>query len=128
VVKEVIDKDKKVIKTMESSVVKEVPVSAENLQVIREGMRQAVTSPDGSSYVLGSLPVAVASKTGTAQTGKKTSDNKDYLDSWVGVFAPYDDPQIVLVAMVEGVAEGQVAALPIAREVLEWYFSQEGNF
>jgi penicillin-binding protein 2 len=124
VVKEVVDKDKKVIKTMEPVVLKEIPVTKENLQVIREGMRQGVTSPDGSSYVLSSLPVSVAAKTGTAQTGRKTSDNKDYLDSWIGAFAPYDDPQIVLVAVVEGVKEGQVAALPIAKSVLEWYFSQ----
>lgn len=124
VVKEVIDKDKKVIKTMDSNILKEIPATAENLQVVREGMRQGVSSPNGSSYVLNSLPVAVAAKTGTAQTGRKTSDNKDYLDSWVGVFAPYDDPQIVLVAVVEGVKEGQVAALPIASSVLEWYFSQ----
>ncbi|TFG35628.1 MAG: hypothetical protein E4H47_01040 [Parcubacteria group bacterium] len=124
VVKEVVDKDKKVIKTMESNILKEIPVTAENLQVIREGMRQGVTSPNGSSFVLNSLPVSVAAKTGTAQTGRKTSDNKDYLDSWIGVFAPYDDPQIVLVGVVEGVKEGQVAALPIASSVLEWYFSQ----
>jgi penicillin-binding protein 2 len=124
IVKEIVDKEKKPIKTIEPKILKELPVKEENLQVVREGMRQGVSSPDGSSYVLSSLPVPVAAKTGTAQTGKKTSDNKDYLDSWVGVFAPYDDPRIVLVAVVEGVREGQVAALPIAKEVLEWYFSR----
>jgi len=124
IVKEIVDKEKKTIKTMESKILKEIPVKEENLEVVREGMRQGVSSPDGSSYVLSSLPVPVAAKTGTAQTGKKTWDNKDYLDSWVGVFAPYDDPQIVLVAVVEGVREGNVAALPIAKEVLEWYFSR----
>lgn len=124
VVKEIIDKEKKVVKTLEPIVVKDIPVSAENLDVIRQGMRLGVTSPDGSSYSLSSLPVSAAAKTGTAQTGKKTYDNRDYLDSWIGVFAPYEDPEIVIVAVVEGVEEGQVAAIPIAREVLEWYFSQ----
>ena len=127
VVKEVIDKDKKTVKTMEPIVLKEIPVSSENLQVVREGMRQGVTSPAGSSFVLSSLPVSVAAKTGTAQTGRKTSDNRDYLDSWIGAFAPYDDPQIVVVAVVEGVEEGQIAALPIASSILEWYFSQEDS-
>jgi len=122
IVKEIVDKEKKPIKTMEAKILKEIPVKEENLEVVREGMKQGVSSPDGSSYVLSSLPVPVAAKTGTAQTGKKTWDNKDYLDSWVGVFAPYDNPQIVLVAVVEGVREGNVAALPIAKEVLEWYF------
>jgi len=85
-------------------------------------MRRAVTgedSPHASSILLNSLPVAVAAKTGTAQTPKA-----GYYHNWVTVFAPYDDPQIVLTIMIENVKEAQVAALPVAREVLEWYFSK----
>ena len=125
VAKQVVDKERNVVSQTEPKVVKELPVSVENLEVIREGMRQGVSSPDGSSFVLNSLPVEAAAKTGTAQTGKKDKyDNKDFLDSWVGVFAPYENPEIVLVVVVEGVKEGQVAALPVAKEVLDWYFSR----
>jgi len=84
-------------------------------------MRQAVTgfqSPHASAVVLSSLPVKAAAKTGTAELGN------DFYHNWVTVFAPYDNPQIVLTIMIEKVKGGQVAALPVAQEVLNWYFSR----
>ncbi|MFH1423846.1 MAG: penicillin-binding protein 2 [Candidatus Nealsonbacteria bacterium] len=91
-------------------------ISPENLQIVREGMRDGVIY--GSSALLNSLPVQAASKTGTAQTWQ----NEVY-HNWVTVFAPYDDPQIVLSIVVENVKGMQVASLPVAQEVLNWYFS-----
>jgi len=41
----------------------------------------------------------------------------------VTVFAPYDNPQIVLTVMIENVPGVQAAALPVAKEVLNWYFA-----
>jgi cell division protein FtsI/penicillin-binding protein 2 len=83
-------------------------------------MRQAVTgqnSPHASAVILNSLPVPVAAKTGTAQV-------KGGFHNWVTVFAPYENPQIVLTVMIEDVKELQAVALPVAKEVLEWYFSK----
>ncbi|HDZ54532.1 hypothetical protein LCGC14_0102540 [marine sediment metagenome] len=91
-------------------------ISSENLEIVREGMREAVTY--GSSVILNALPVKVAAKTGTAET-----DKEGYYHNWVTVFAPYEDPQIVLTIMVENVQEGMVVALPVAREILKWYFT-----
>ncbi|PIP22156.1 MAG: hypothetical protein COX38_02125 [Candidatus Nealsonbacteria bacterium CG23_combo_of_CG06-09_8_20_14_all_39_25] len=42
--------------------------------------------------------------------------------NWVTVFAPYEDPEIVLTVMIENVKGEQTAALPVAKEVLDWYF------
>jgi hypothetical protein len=42
-------------------------------------------------------------------------------------FAPYDDPQIVLLVMAEEVREGTVAVLPVAKEVLGWYFEPKNE-
>ena len=92
-------------------------LNPENLEVVREGMRQAVT--EGSSRSLLSLPVKAAAKTGTAQI-----TNKDYLHHWVTVFAPYEDPEIVLTVMIEDVKGLQSATLPVAREILNWYFKK----
>ena len=97
-------------------------ISPENLKVVREGMRQGVSgenSPFASSITLNSLPVAVAAKTGTAQTSKE-----NYYHTWIAVFAPYDDPQIVLTIMIEDVYNLQAAVLPVAKEVLNWYFTR----
>ncbi len=76
----------------------------------------------GSSVLLNSLPVPAAAKTGTAQIQKK-----GYAHSWVTVFAPYNDPQIVLTVVVEEVEENRTSALPVAKGVLEWYFNQSQN-
>jgi len=92
-------------------------IAPENLQVIREGMREAVTY--GSSVLLSSLPVKAAAKTGTAQTWQE-----DVYHNWLTVFAPYENPEIVLTIVIENVRGMQVATLPIAQEVLTWYFSQ----
>jgi len=124
VVQKIVDKEKKLIENFEPKIIREIPVETENFQVVREGMRQAVTQGSAIGWLDG-LPVPVAAKTGTAQTGKKDlRDKKEYLDNWITVFAPYDDPQIVLTVMIKDVKEDQVVTLPVAKGVLEWYFSK----
>lgn len=103
----------------EPKIVRENFIDSENLQIVREGMRQAVTYGSAANW-LNALPVAAAAKTGTAQTPKA-----GYFHNWVTVFAPYDDPQIVLTVMVENVKGMQAAVLPIARNILSWYFNNQ---
>lgn len=113
-----------VLQEMHPQIIRQNFISPENLQVVREGMRQAVTgenSPLASAVVLNSLPVEVAAKTGTAELGK------DYYNNWITVFAPYDNPQIVLTLMVESVKGVQAAVLPLAKSILEWYFSSRSG-
>lgn len=85
------------------------------LDVVREGMRQTVT--EGSARSLNQLPVAVAGKTGTAQFG---SDKKTH--AWFISFAPYDNPEIAMMVLVEGGGEGSSTAVPVTKDVLDWYF------
>jgi len=121
VVQKIIDSEKNVVQELKPQIIRENFIDPANLQIVREGMRQAVTgvnSPQASSIVLNSLPVSAAAKTGTAELGG------DRYHNWVTVFAPYDDPQIVLTIMLENVKGVQAAALPVARAVLEWYFSK----
>ncbi len=120
VVKKIIDSEKKVVKEIESEPIRKNFFSQSTIEVVREGMRNAVTgegAPLASSVTLNSLPVAVAAKTGTAETSLI-----DHYHNWVSVFAPYDNPQIVLTVMIENVPGVQAAALPVAKEVLNWYF------
>ncbi|MDP2864576.1 MAG: penicillin-binding protein 2 [bacterium] len=111
----------KIVKEMRPEIIRENFIDPENLQIVREGMREAVTY--GSSVILNSLPVKAASKTGTAELGCDSYGNC-YYHNWVTVFAPYDDPQIVLTIVIEDVKGMQAAALPVAKEVLEWYFTK----
>jgi penicillin-binding protein 2 len=121
IVQKIVDEGKNTVKEFEPVILKENFINPENLKVVREGMRQAVTgenSPKASATLLNSLPVSAAAKTGTAELGG------DYYHNWITVFAPYDDPKIVLTIVIENVKGVKVATLPIAREILEWYFSQ----
>ncbi len=122
-VQKFLDKDKKLVQEVQPQVVQSNVVSPKNIEIVREGMRQTVTAGSATGW-LDHLPVQAAAKTGTAQTGRKTVDGKDYLYSWTVAFAPYDDPEIVLVAMVENIREGQVGTLPVVRDALQWYFSK----
>jgi penicillin-binding protein 2 len=115
IVQKIVDKDKNVIKEFESIIIRQDFIDKKNLEIIREGMRGTVTY--GSAVILNNLPVTAAAKTGTAEIGKK-----DYYHSWMTVFAPYEDPEIVLTLIVEDAFGMHVAVAPTARDVLNWYF------
>jgi len=122
VVKKIIDSDKNTVEEFQPKIVRQSFIDPQNLEVVREGMRQAVTgqnSPQASSTTLNSLPVEAAAKTGTAETPLP-----NHYNNWVSVFAPYDDPQIVLTIVFENVERVQAAALPAAKEILSWYFNE----
>ena len=123
VVKSIVDSKRNVIQDFHPRIKVQDLADAKNIELVREGMRQTVKAGSAAGF-LNNLPVKVAAKTGTAQTGRKTSDGKDYLYSWTVAFAPYDDPEIVLVVVVENIREGQVAALPVVRDALQWYFNK----
>ncbi|MDP3093258.1 MAG: penicillin-binding protein 2 [bacterium] len=109
--------DQKVVKEFLPQTIRELPIDQKNLEIVREGMRDAVIY--GSSAILAGLPVKAAAKTGTAQTPRA-----NYYDNWVTVFAPYDNPEIVLTVLIEDVPGVRAAALPVANETLKWYFTK----
>lgn len=117
-VDKIIDSDKNIIKVSEPRLIRENFISQESLAVIRKGMREAVVS--GSAASLAGLEVKIAGKTGTAQVAGQKNPN-----AWFVGFAPYDNPQMVLVVLVENGGEGSTVAVPIAREILSWYFSNK---
>lgn len=121
-VRQVVDSEKNVIEEIKPVAQRSSIINPDYLQVAREGMREAVTgegAPQASCLTLGDLPVSAAAKTGTAQT----SIDDTFLN-WVTVFAPYEDPQIVITVLVENVKGIQAAALPVAKETLRWYFTE----
>lgn len=77
-----------------------VPVEASALTIVREGMRQGVTSALSSAI---DFPyVGAAAKTGTAQTGNRNQ----YDNSWVEGFFPYDHPKYAFVVVLERGPQG----------------------
>lgn len=73
-----------------------LPISAETLQIVREGMRMGAT--EGTSIGLNDLSfVHVAGKTGTAQLGF----HNEFYNSWAVGFFPYEHPKYVYVVVME---------------------------
>jgi len=98
-------------------------ISPENLALVRQAMRRTVADPKGTAccFMDRDVPVPVAGKTGSAETDP---NNNIPPHSWFVSFAPYDDPQIVTVVLLEKAGEGAEFAVPATRETLQWYFTQ----
>ncbi len=115
-VTQVLNQDGVLIEDIPKKIINQGFIDDSNLLVVRQGMRQAVT--DGSARRLNNLPVQVAAKTGTAQWSSQRSPH-----AWLAGFAPYKDPEIALVVLVEEGGEGSEVSVPIAHDILNWYFS-----
>ncbi|MCX6741051.1 MAG: penicillin-binding transpeptidase domain-containing protein, partial [Candidatus Parcubacteria bacterium] len=118
-VQKVIQADGQIVNQTAPKILSSNLASTGSLEVVREGMRAAVTI--GSARSLSGLPIAVAAKTGTAQVAGASPH------AWFTCFAPYDHPQIVLAVLIENGAEGSTAAAPVAREVLSWWAANRSH-
>lgn len=110
---------KKTDKTIynKAEIIRDNIIDPDILKTVREGMRMTVT--EGTAQLLKDLPVEVAGKTGTAQFG---NDKKAH--GWFVSFAPYENPEIAMVVLVEGQEEDGFNAVPVTNEVYNWYFSR----
>lgn len=109
--------DGKTLDTVQPHVIRTNIAPLQYIKDVQVGMRQGVLS--GSSRAMQSVPVPVAGKTGTAQFGVGS-----HTHAWYTCFAPYDQPTIALAIVIEGGGEGNEIALPVAKDVLTWYFGQ----
>ncbi len=95
----------------------QLPVSAENLAAIRQGLRWVVAGARGTArHIFIGMPVAVAGKTGTAETATEKPD------AWFAAYAPSDAPELTVVVLIENSGQGSGVAAPIARQVFEAYY------
>jgi penicillin-binding protein 2 len=99
---------------------------------VRQGMRLAVTDPEGTldrEISFKDYPIAIAGKTGTAEYCDDVARKQDRCKfglwpthAWTTAFAPYDDPEVAIVAFVYNGGEGGVVAAPIVRKIMDAYF------
>jgi penicillin-binding protein 2 len=134
IVYDIQDGDGKTIRAFAPDVIRQVPVSAENIDLVRQGMRAAVAGPGATARAMVIPGVSVAGKTGTSEffidlnkDGLPDRDREGNLPThaWFTAFAPYEKPEIALVVFIFGGGEGSGAAVPVAREILTYYFSQD---
>ncbi len=102
----------KTIEKREPQPISKDVVSQNVVEIVRHGMRQTVLA--GSAQGLKNSFVEIAGKTGTAQWSSKKPTH-----AWFAGFAPYNDPEIVVVVLVEAGGEGFRASAPVARDIIE---------
>jgi penicillin-binding protein 2 len=125
---EVTDAQGKTIKTLKPEVIRQLPISADALATVREGMRQAVAVGTAS---LGQVPgIEVAGKTGSAEfavwdaNGNLIRDAQGHMPThaWFIAFAPFDKPEVAVVVFLRGAGTGAEMAAPVASNILRFYF------
>lgn len=98
---------------------KHIDVSQQTIDYIRMGM-SATTQEGGTASYFAGLPKLIAGKTGTAEN----SHGRDH--GLFVAYGPVDDPELVVVCIVEQGGFGSVAAGPIVYKAFEEFFQEKG--
>ncbi len=89
----------------------------DELQVVRQGLRDVVGKNYGTASALYDLPYKTSAKTGSAQLANNTKTNAFFLG-----YGPSDDAKIAILILVEDAKEGSLNAVPIGKDVMKWYY------
>ena len=93
--------------------------SESNIKAVLEGMRSVTEEGGTASSVFRNFNIEVGGKTGSAEAGSN-------VNAWFAGFAPFDDPEIAVVVMVENGGHGFYTA-EVAREIIAEYFGMNIN-
>jgi penicillin-binding protein 2 len=125
---QVTDAEGKVVQGLHPEPIRKLPIADSNLELVRQGMLEAVAH---GTAPLAQLPgIAVAGKTGSAEytvfdeQGRLVRDSLGRLPThaWFTAFAPFENPEIAVVVFLEGGGEGSRTAVPVAAKILRYYF------
>jgi len=95
-------------------------INSENLKAVLEGMRSVTSETGGTAYsVFKDFDIEVGGKTGSAQAGDRTH-------GWFLGFAPFNDPEIAVVVVIDNGGHGSYTA-EAAKEVIAQYFGMNAN-
>jgi penicillin-binding protein 2 len=99
------------------------------IKLLKEGLRKVVVDGTAAGIFAG-FPIPSAGKTGTAEYCDNVAQSKNKCSfgnwpahAWYMGYAPYDDPEIAVLAFVYNGNEGSTTSGPIARQVMESYFA-----
>ena len=90
-------------------------------------MRGVTTDTGGTAYsTFRGFNIEVGGKTGSAQTERFDENNKKITNAWFVGFAPFDEPEIAIVVMIENGQSGSEASYP-ARDIIAEYFGMNAS-
>jgi len=131
-VKKIEDSDGKLIQEFFPVVNRNIGIDSEVLKHLKEGLRGVVHEAHGTGHRARLKNVTVSGKTGTAQVvGMKAGeiDPEEEIPysfrdhAWFVAFAPYEKPEVAVSVIIEHGGHGGTTAAPIARKILETYFT-----
>lgn len=108
-------------------------IAPSTIAAVRAGTRMTVTDPSGTLRRVFTeeypLPISVAGKTGTAEYCDDVARKANRCDfgswpthSWTMAYAPFEDPEIIVLAFAYNGGEGASVAGPIVARVVKAYF------
>jgi penicillin-binding protein 2 len=130
VVGSIVDSSGELLRQVAPEVISRAPVDPTYLQAIREGMRQSVADGLNVTAREECSGLSIAGKTGTAEFGPllETPDKRLVRQShaWFVGFAPYDNPQVVVAVLIEGVGDlsdgSSTMTVPAVTQIMQAYF------
>lgn len=126
----------KVVKSYTPVLKNRLPIKQSVYEILRSALN-GVVNQGGTGWRAYSPEVVIAGKTGTAQvvrvrdreddnTGAEENIPEHLRDhAWFVAFAPYEDPEIVVVVLIEHGGHGGYTSAPLAKEVIEAYFRRD---
>ncbi|MEF3275312.1 MAG: peptidoglycan glycosyltransferase [Chloroflexus sp.] len=126
----IVDEHGQLVQRIAPEPIGRVPIETRHLATIRQGLLSSITDGLGVAAREACSGLRIAGKTGTAEFGPllTTADGRLVRQShaWFVGFAPYDDPQIVVVVLVEGVGDlndgSSTIAVPAVTQIMQAYF------
>jgi penicillin-binding protein 2 len=132
IVHHVTDAQGNVTQPFEPEIIRTLPISAENWSLVQQGMAGAATD-GGTAWRVQIEGLGIAGKTGTAQycddialDEGSCADGKELPEhAWFTAFAPVEEPEVSVIVFLYHGGEGSTMAVPVAREILEYYFGRD---
>jgi penicillin-binding protein 2 len=135
-VEQVIDPEGRITENFSPELMSEITGFDQYFDLIKRGMEEVVHGKHGTARAVAIEGLRIGGKTGTAQVVRVAQYRglKDeeipykYRDhGWFTCYAPAEDPEIAVTVLIEHGLHGSSAAGPIARAVLNQYFSGRLN-
>jgi penicillin-binding protein 2 len=128
IVHHITDAQGNVVQPFRPEIIRTLPISPENWSLIQQGLEGTVVY--GTATRAQVAGVRVAGKTGTAQfcddiarqMGICREGFAQPTHAWFMAYAPVENPQIALIVFIYNGGEGSKTAVPVAQEILNWYF------
>lgn len=119
-VQKIISPSGEIIKEFEPELIKDIGISSETFQIVKEGMRKVIEKGTGRlAYI---EEISIAGKTGTAQNPQGENH------AWFICFAPIQNPEICVTVFIEHGGDGSQAAAPLGSKIIERYYQLKHGF